>query len=120
MPLPYNNFISDEQEFITRGHIEEETSLGNAYFTSGSVNYTFTAAVAQYERALEEGGFVLEQMLAGTVRLLDYEGNTFLPVIPQPQQIISYLGKQYRIKSVHQDPTHSYIRIVAYQTTKGI
>ena len=96
--------------------------MGDPYITWNSNTYICVTSVAQFSRELETGGFALVKMLTATIRLFNCDGTSRFTTLPTPQQKITYSvdGLQYRIESVHTDPTKSYIRIVAEGIAKGI
>jgi hypothetical protein len=103
-----------------------EEDLGLPSFTWLGNSYTFIPSITEFNRDLETGGFQLVRLLTATVRIFNYNDDTFEPLfptgLPQPQQIINYTldGTNYRVESVKLDPTNSYFRLVAHSTTRGI
>jgi hypothetical protein len=108
---------------IIDGTKDIEEQMGNPYFTWQGNNYNFVPSVAEFARQLENGGFRIEKLLTGTVRLLNLDGsNTFTGAKPTAQQKIVYSidGLTYRVEMVRNDPTGSYFRIKAMCESRGI
>ena len=108
------------QTYITTGLLYSEDVLGNPIFTWQGNDYISIPSISQFKRELEEGGFSLDDMLVLKVRLFDVNGGDIFTTQPTPQQIVTYAGKNYRIESLHRDPTLSYIRMVCSSTTRGV
>ena len=110
------------QRLITESNIQIEKDMGSPSFTWQNTTYTFIPSVATFQRALEHGGYETVRLLTGTVRRLNMDGSAVFTTLPQPQQKMTYNidSQVYRIETVKQDPTQSYIRITASNSFKGI
>lgn len=107
-------------EYIVGGLDFGEVAFGSPVFTFQGNDYVCIPSITMDKRELESGGFSTVKMLTLSTQAVDMGGNDIFTSIPQSQQIISYLGDNYRIESVKRDPNLSYIRIIAYNTTQGI
>jgi hypothetical protein len=105
---------------IIDGLEEMETDLENPVFTFNGSNYACVPSVNEFKRDLDEGGFAITKMLTMSVRMLDENGQSIFSVLPVAQNIITYHGENFRIQSTHKHPTGSYLRVIAYSTTRGI
>ena len=114
--------MTELQTNITKDLKSIEEQMGNPTFTWQNNTYPIVASVASFDRQLESGGFAVDLLLTGTVRINNLNGSKQVTTIPQPQQKLVYNvdGRTYRINTVHQDPTQSYFRIIARGTFKGI
>jgi hypothetical protein len=97
-----------------------EKAMNSPVFTFQGTDYVCVPSISLFKRELEDGGFSTVKMLTLSTQAVDTSGNDVFAALPQPQQILSYLGEQYRIESVKRDPNLSYIRIIAHNTTQGI
>jgi len=115
-------FQTELQRFITESNLEIEKHMGNPTFTWNGNTYTCIPSVAEFKRDLETGGFSIVKLLTATVRRLNCSGLAVFTALPTAQQKITYSidGLQYRIESIHTDPSGSYFRMIAEGTSKGI
>lgn len=102
--------------------IEIENELGSQTFTWQNNNYLCCASMNEFERELDYGGFRTSKVLTVTVRLVDNDNCSVFPNndYPEPQQIITYDGTQFRIVTTKKHTTGAYIRLIAEDTTRGI
>lgn len=100
----------------------EENDLANPVYTWEGADYPCVPSIAEFQRTLDTGGFTTDRVLTMTARLLDESQNGLYPsdVLPEPQQIITYSGDQYRIISTKKHPTGAYLRVIAHGINRGI
>lgn len=94
--------------------------MGTPIFTFQGNDYACIPSVNSFQRDLEEGGFSTGKLLTMDVPLVDSSGNDLFTVLPQPQNLLTYNGEQYRIEMTEKHPTGTYLIIRATNTTKGI
>jgi hypothetical protein len=87
-----------------------------------SGTYPAITSLSMSERALEDGGFVIDKTLSATLRIYNQDGTLQFAngLLPQSQQRLTYNGEIYRILQVKVAQQGTHFRIIAINNSRGV